>query len=158
MLIEGPPRQVLKEATATSFPLTNNIRVAGTSQRKTYTVLIPEPCFPGHRSPASLLSRPSESRLPAPLLPASQGSISIHKASGAAFPIWGPKITLHRNWVFLTFSLHSVLEWGGKGGEALNNSLSWGTLGFPRLLRIVIVQPLLFWPDSPQKTWTGRKG
>lgn len=148
IVIEGPPRQVLKEAIAISFPITNNIRVAGTSQQKTYTVLIPEPCIQGHRSPTS----------PAPLLPASQGLISIHKASSTAFPVWGTKITLHRNWVFLTFSLHSVLEWGEKGGEALNNSLGWGTLGFPRLLRKVIVQPLLLWPDSPQRTWTGRKG
>lgn len=148
ILIEGPPRQVLKEATDISFPITNNIRVAGTSQRKTYTALIPEPCNRGHWRPTSA----------APLLPASPGLISIYKASSTAFPIWGTKITLHRNWVFLTFSLHSVLEWGEKVGAALNNSLGWGTLDFAERLRKIIVQPLLLWPDSPQRTWTGRKG
>lgn len=91
-------REVLKEATATSFPITNNIRVAGTSQRENI-----------HRAhPWTLLSQPSESCLPSPLpccLPARAQSQSTKQAVQPS-PYGGQKllyIEIECSHLFITF-------------------------------------------------------
>lgn len=74
------------------------------------------------------------------------------------------EMTLHRNWVFLTFSLLSAFERGKEEGVDENwiTCLRRGPPGFPRLVRIKIVQPPPTTPfifqDSAQKQEHRGKG
>lgn len=132
--------QALRDAAATSLSVINTIRTADTAQLKTH-----------HCSyPFQVTGVP-----PLCSLAACQSADNFSPQSKwYSFSICRIKITLHRNWVFLTFSWLSVFEKGEeeRGGERIIG-LRRGPPGFPSLINL----PPFLLQDSTQKIWTQRK-